>query len=87
MKERNASLDFFAYIYGIFAAGRRFIAACFRIYKLQVFEKAAANLKEAEIPFIVHTILGLPGEDRSRILQTIDYVSGSNGNARYFIMA
>lgn len=49
-----------------------------RGYKLQVFEKAAANLKEAEIPFIVHTILGLPGEDRSRILQTIDYVNRIN---------
>lgn len=46
-----------------------------RGYGLSVFEKAAADLKEIEIPFIVHTILGLPGEDRNRILDTIDYIN------------
>lgn len=46
-----------------------------RGYGLPVFEKAAADLKEIEIPFIVHTILGLPGEDRNRILDTIDYIN------------
>ena len=46
-----------------------------RGYKLPVFEKAAADLKELGIPFIVHTILGLPGENLDRILETISYVS------------
>ena len=46
-----------------------------RGYKLPVFEKAAADLKELGIPFIVHTILGLPGENLERILETIDYVN------------
>lgn len=46
-----------------------------RGYKLPVFEKAAADLKELGIPFIVHTILGLPGEDLKRILETMDYVN------------
>lgn len=46
-----------------------------RGYKLPVFEKAAADLKELEIPFIVHTILGLPGENLERILETVNYVN------------
>lgn len=46
-----------------------------RGYKLSVFEKAAAALKELKIPFIVHTILGLPGENLDCILETINYVS------------
>lgn len=46
-----------------------------RGYELPVFEKAAASLKKIGIPFIVHTILGLPGEDRNRILETTDYVN------------
>lgn len=46
-----------------------------RGYKLPVFEQAAADLKAIGIPFIVHTILGLPGEDSARIAETIDYVN------------
>lgn len=46
-----------------------------RGYDLPVFETAVKNLKEADIPVIVHTILGLPGEDEKRILETIDYVN------------
>lgn len=46
-----------------------------RGYRLPVFEAAACHLKEMGIPFIVHTILGLPGENLERILETIDYVN------------
>lgn len=46
-----------------------------RGYKLPVFEKAVADLRKLEIPFIVHTILGLPGENLERILETISYVN------------
>lgn len=46
-----------------------------RGYELPVFEKAAADLRELGIPFIVHTILGLPGENLERILETISYVN------------
>lgn len=49
-----------------------------RGYQLPVFEKAVKDLNKIGIPFIVHTILGLPGEDRSRILETIDYVNQIN---------
>lgn len=47
-----------------------------RGYELPVFEYAARSLKQMDIPFIVHTILGLPGEGRRRILETMDYING-----------
>ena len=43
-----------------------------RGYALAVFEVALRRLKAAGITVIVHVILGLPGEDRERMLQTID---------------
>ncbi len=46
-----------------------------RGYPLSVFETAVSELKKRAIPFIIHTILGLPGEDKKRILETIDYVN------------
>lgn len=46
-----------------------------RGYDLPVFEKAAADLRSAGIPVIVHTILGLPGEDASMNIKTIQYLN------------
>lgn len=46
-----------------------------RGYALSVFTDAAAKLHELGIPFIVHVILGLPGEDWVQMLKTIDYVN------------
>lgn len=46
-----------------------------RGYSLPVFTNAAAQLHKRNIPFIVHVILGLPGEDKQKTLQTIDYVN------------
>lgn len=46
-----------------------------RGYELSVFETAFQNLKDAGIPTVIHVILGLPGEDRSMQLQTIDCLS------------
>ncbi len=46
-----------------------------RGYPLSTFEEACRNLKQRNIPFIVHIILGLPGEDASRLLQTIQYLN------------
>lgn len=46
-----------------------------RGYPLAVFDKAAQNLHHIGIPFIVHVILGLPGETKSMILETIDYLN------------
>ena len=52
-----------------------------RGYKLEVFEDAIKRLKKRNIDFVVHSILGLPGEDKTDMLKTIDYIahSGAKG--------
>lgn len=46
-----------------------------RGYELSCFEKAVKDLRNAGIEVIVHTILGLPGEDHDRMLETIQYLN------------
>lgn len=46
-----------------------------RGYSLPVFEKALSALRHAGIDVIVHTILGLPGEGTSQMLDTIRYLN------------
>lgn len=46
-----------------------------RGYDLPVFEHAVRNLRNAGITVIVHTILGLPGESRKQMLQTVNYLN------------
>lgn len=46
-----------------------------RGYDLPVFEAAVSALRSAGIDVIVHTILGLPCEDTSKILDTIHYLN------------
>ena len=46
-----------------------------RGYPLSVFDDAVQRLKAANIEIIVHTILGLPGEDHGKILETIQYLN------------
>ena len=46
-----------------------------RGYPLSCFEKACTNLKTLKIPFIVHTILGLPGETDRQVLETMKYLN------------
>lgn len=46
-----------------------------RGYKLKVFEKAVDDLNKIGVEIIVHTILGLPGEDEARILETMNYLA------------
>lgn len=52
-----------------------------RGWELPVFDRAVAELKRRGITVIVHVILGLPGETREQILETVDYVgrSGADG--------
>lgn len=45
-----------------------------RGYPLTVFDKAVTDLHAIGIPVIVHTILGLPGETKQHIFETVDYV-------------
>ncbi len=46
-----------------------------RGYSLPVFEKAVHDLRDAGIEIIVHAILGLPGETKEQIYQTIHYLN------------
>lgn len=46
-----------------------------RGYSLPVFEKAVAALRALGIQVIVHTILGLPGEDAGMVLETMRYLN------------
>ncbi|KEH99437.1 TIGR01212 family radical SAM protein [Clostridium massiliodielmoense] len=45
-----------------------------RGYDLPVFEDALTRLRERNIDVVVHTIFGLPGEDREDMLNTIRYL-------------
>lgn len=45
-----------------------------RGFDLKCFEEAVEKLSILGIPVIVHLILGLPGETREMILQSVDYV-------------
>ncbi len=46
-----------------------------RGYELTVYEDAVQRLRAAGIEVVTHVILGLPGEDRSRMLETIEYLN------------
>lgn len=46
-----------------------------RGYKLDVFEKAYRDLKKRNIEVIVHVILGLPGEEKEDMLNTVRYLA------------
>lgn len=46
-----------------------------RGYPLSCFEEAVSKFRKRQIPVIVHTILGLPGESKEDILQTIKYLN------------
>ena len=45
-----------------------------RGYPLEVFERAVRDLKEIGIEVIVHVILGLPGESREEMIETVRYL-------------
>lgn len=45
-----------------------------RCYSLSVFDEAAAELSRLQIKTVVHLILGLPGETREDMLNSVQYV-------------
>lgn len=49
-----------------------------RGYELDCFEQALAKLRMRGLETIVHVILGLPGEDRQMMLETISYLADSD---------
>ena len=52
-----------------------------RGYSLDVYDRAVKELRKRNIEVITHVILGLPGESKEEMLQTVKYVcnSGANG--------
>ena len=48
-----------------------------RGYDLPVYDKAIAELRKRGIDVITHVILGLPGESREQMLETVRYVGKS----------
>lgn len=46
-----------------------------RGYELPCFEDAVRTLRTLDIPVVIHVILGLPGEDKPKMLQTIEYLN------------
>lgn len=49
-----------------------------RGYELPVFENAVQRLRQNGIEVVVHAILGLPGEDAERMLDTIRYLNSQD---------
>lgn len=49
-----------------------------RGYELSTFEEALAKLRKRNIDVVVHTIFGLPGEDKDTMLETIRYLSSKD---------
>ena len=46
-----------------------------RGYSLPVFKDAVIRLKQAGLPVVVHLILGLPGESREEMIQSVNYLA------------
>jgi len=46
-----------------------------RGYPLDVFEKAVYDLQKLDIPVVVHLILGLPGETKAQMLESVRYMN------------
>ena len=49
-----------------------------RGYPLSCFEEAVKELRKRNLEVIVHTILGLPGETKEDILETMNYLNHRN---------
>lgn len=49
-----------------------------RGYPLETYINAIEELKKRNIDVVTHVILGLPGEDKKRILETVDFVAHTN---------
>ncbi|MBQ4651011.1 MAG: TIGR01212 family radical SAM protein [Firmicutes bacterium] len=50
-----------------------------RCYDLSVFDEAMDNLSKRGIKTVVHLIMGLPGETKEMMLESVKYVSGKPG--------
>ncbi len=62
---------------GLQTIHERTAKAFHRGYALPVYDEAVAKLREAGIDTVTHVILGLPGESRQDMLDTVSYVAHS----------
>lgn len=46
-----------------------------RGYSLDIFEKAVYDLQQLGIPVVVHLILGLPGESKAQMIESVRYMN------------
>lgn len=51
-----------------------------RGYELSCFDNAVKKLKNAGANVVVHLIMGLPGEDKDKMLESVKYVAKSNAD-------
>jgi hypothetical protein len=49
-----------------------------RGYELPVFEDCLKRLRSKDLECVVHVILGLPGETRQQMLETVEYLAGQD---------
>lgn len=49
-----------------------------RCYSLEEYDKAVANLNKLNIKYVTHLILGLPGETREMMKESVKYVCKNN---------
>jgi len=49
-----------------------------RGYPLSCFDDAVRNLNQMAIPIVVHVIIGLPGESKKQLLETVTYLNQRN---------
>lgn len=63
--------------FGLQTIHERTAAFIRREFSLSCYETAVQTLREHNIPVISHIILGLPGETRDDMLQTVDYIAHS----------
>lgn len=77
LKDLNTKLKVYIEL-GLQSIHQRTAAFIRRGYPLSVYDLALTKLKEAGLPVITHVIIGLPGETKEDILETVNYVAATH---------
>jgi len=72
---RNPDFDVWVEL-GLQSAHNPTLRRVHRAHTAEDFDRAFRILRQRNLKITVHLIFGLPGEDRERIMKTIDYVAG-----------
>ena len=76
LAEMQTKIDIWVEL-GLQTASDRTAALINRGYTLEVFKRAARLLSKRGIPFVVHMIVGLPGEGEAEAVATLDEILAS----------